>query len=164
MNDSDPVMIRIAVAADAEDIARMVRALAAGNGESHKVRSQAGDFARHGFGEAPAFQALIAERGDEALGLSLWFCNFSSWRGDIGIYLQDLYVDDSQRGTGLGRRLLIETARRGRDSGASHLRLSVSNSNSGARTFYERLGLEYRDDECIYQISDRAFGALADNG
>lgn len=142
----------------------MVRALAAGNGELHKVMSRAEDFATHGFADPPAFRALIAELDGEPVGLSLWFCNFSSWRGDVGIYIQDLYVDHALRGTGLGRRLLKETAQHGLDAGATHLRLSVASSNSGARAFYKRLGLAFRDDECIYQISDREFDALATGG
>ena len=161
MQDSGNVTIRAATADDAANIARMIRALAAGNGEIHKVTGRAEDFARYGFSDLPAFRALIAERDGEPVGLSLWFCNFSSWRGDVGIYIQDLYVDDSLRGTGLGRRLLEETARCGLAAGATHLRLSVASSNSGARAFYKRLGLAFRDDECIYQISDKDFSTLA---
>jgi GNAT superfamily N-acetyltransferase len=164
MNDSNSVTIRAATSADAEAIAHMVRSLAAVNGDIHKVSCRPENFATHGFSEAPAFHALIAECDGEAVGLSLWFCNFSSWRGDLGIYIQDLYVDDTLRGTGLGRRLLEETARSGRDSGATHLRLSVASSNTGARAFYKRLGLAFRDDECIYQISDADFSSLATNG
>lgn len=164
MHDSGNVAIRPATPDDAEAIARMVQSLAAVNGELHKVRCRPEDFAAHGFSAAPAFRALVGELAGEAVGLSLWFCNFSSWRGDVGIYIQDLYVDDRLRGTGLGRRLLEATARCGREVGATHLRLSVSSTNSGARAFYKRLGLAFRDDECIYQISDRDFNALAADG
>jgi len=161
MHDPEPVTIRCATADDAEILARLVRALAAANGELGKVESRAADFAAHGFAAAPAFHALIAECRGEPVGLSLWFYNFSSWRGDVGVYIQDLYVDSSLRGSGLGRRLLTETARRGRQAGATHLRLSVARSNAGARAFYKRLGLLFRDDECIYQVSDTDFDELA---
>jgi len=161
MNYTQPVTIRAARRADAKIIAQMVRSLAAASGEINKVHSKPEDFAEHGFNEQPAFRALIAEQDGEPVGLSLWFYNFSSWRGDLGIYIQDLYVDDHLRGTGLGKRLLEATAHAGRAAGATHLRLSVANTNSGARAFYRRLGLNYRDDECIYQISDAAFAELS---
>jgi GNAT superfamily N-acetyltransferase len=161
MIDSNAVTIRAATRADADAMAQMVHALAAVNGEIAKVSSRAEDFAMHGFSDPPLFRALIAEQNGAAVGLSLWFCSFSSYRGDLGVYVQDLYVDDALRGTGLGRRLLEATAQAAQASGATHLRLSVANANSGARAFYRRLGLTYRDDECIYQIANNAFAGLA---
>ena len=154
-------VLREATAGDAATIATLIRQLARATGEEHKVGSGPGDFARHGFGPSPAFRALIAERDGRAVGLTLWFYNFSSWRGELGAYLQDIYVDDALRGTGLGRRLLAETARRSRADGATHLRLSVASDNEAAREFYEHLGFTYRDDECIYQVADARFDALA---
>ncbi len=161
MDDADDITLRPAVRADASAIAHMIRRLAEATGELHKVRSTAADFDRHGFGNSPAFLGLLALGADRPVGLSLWFYSFSSWRGDLGAYLQDLYVDEALRGRGIGRRLLGETARRARADGATHLRLSVATDNDAAREFYDRLGFTYRDDECIYQIADAAFGELA---
>ncbi len=161
MSDSNSLTLRKATRADADTIADAVYALARASGESHKSTASAEDFVRHGFSDAPAFQALIAERKGKAVGLSLWFLTFSSFRGDQGVYVSDLYVDDSERGTGLGKRLLKETARLGKEAGATHLRLSVTDTNSNARAFYERLGLKHRDDECIYQASGQSFAQLA---
>lgn len=156
------ISIRRAVAADAAVISRLITRLADATGEGHKIRSRPEDFAAHGFGERPAFFGLVAESNGEPVGLALWFYNFSSWRGDLGAYLQDLYVDDRFRGTGLGRSLLAETARVARGDGATHLRLSVATDNDPARAFYDHLGFTYRDDECIYQVADAAFERLAD--
>lgn len=153
--------LRDATAEDAATIAALVRRLARTTGEEHKVSSNADDFARHGFGATPAFHALLAERDGIAVGLALWFYNFSTWRGELGAYLQDIYVDEAERGSGLGRRLLAATAARARTDGATHLRLSVAKDNDGARLFYEHLGFTYRDDECIYQVADAGFDALA---
>lgn len=161
MNDSNPVTLRKATRADADTIADAVHALARASGESHKSTAGAEDFVRHGFSDPPAFHALIAERNGNAVGLSLWYLAFSSFRGEQGVYISDLYVDGGERGTGLGKRLLKETARIGKVAGATHLRLSVTGTNSNARAFYERLGLKHRDDECIYQASGQSFAELA---
>lgn len=160
MPDSE-IRIRRATAADVDTIAGMVRELAAVTGDAHKVSSTSDDFLRHGFGERPAYLGLIARHDDHAVGMSLWFYNFSSWRGDLGAYLQDLYVSPALRGSGLGRRLLSATARMAMSDGATHLRLSVATANEGARAFYDHLGFTYRDDERIYQVSDAALEALA---
>ncbi|MEQ8207695.1 MAG: GNAT family N-acetyltransferase, partial [Woeseia sp.] len=104
MGDAN-IIIRRANKSDAGTIAQLIAQLAQATGQSSKMTSTEADFARFGFGAVPAFNVLLAEVSGNAVGLSLWFYNFSSWRGELGAYLQDLYVDDSQRGTGLGRRL-----------------------------------------------------------
>ena len=162
MGDAD-IIIRKANRSDAGIIAQLIAQLAQATGQPDKLKSTAADFARYGFGATPAFKVLLAEASGIPVGLSLWFYNFSSWRGDLGAYLQDLYVDDSQRGTGLGRRLLAATVSVAQTDGATHLRLSVDVDNKGAQNFYRHLGFITRDDECIYQISDQAFAELADS-
>ncbi|MDZ7644623.1 MAG: GNAT family N-acetyltransferase [Woeseiaceae bacterium] len=157
----DVVTVRPVERSDAGAIADMIRALGRAIGEEHKVTSRATDFARHGFGPRPAFHGLLAERAGAPVGLALWCYVFSSWRGEPGAYLQDLYVAESERGTGLGRRLLAAVAAGARADGANHLRLSVATDNEPARAFYAHTGSTYRDDECIYQVADADFTALA---
>jgi len=94
------ITIRPATAEDAEVIHAMLRALAAGLGMADQISSTAEDIRLHGFGERPAFEALIAEQDGEPLGLSLYFSSFSSWNGKRGVYLQDIFVDQRARGTG----------------------------------------------------------------
>ncbi|KAF7983476.1 hypothetical protein HWV62_21776 [Athelia sp. TMB] len=57
--------------------------------------------------------ALLAFRGNasspgEAVGLALYFFNYSTWTGRPGLYLEDLYVSPDQRGKGLGKALFAE--------------------------------------------------------
>ena len=90
----------------------------------------------------------------------MFFYCYSSWRGRLGVYVQDLHVVASQRGAGLGRRLLAAAALEGRRAGCSHLRLSVAATNAAGRGFYRRLGMLERGDEVICQISDAGFDSL----
>src|SRR5690606_12110781 len=106
------INIRVATAQDAIHIHTMIKALAEGLGMGEQVSSTPGDFLQHGFGDTPCFEALIAERDGLPIGLCLYFFTYSSWAGKRGVYLQDIYVDNSARGTGLGRQLLAETAKR----------------------------------------------------
>lgn len=161
--DAAGIVIRAARPDDAESLHALLLGLARATGLKEKIRSRPEDFRRLGFREKPAFYALIAERGGEPLGLSLFFYNFSSWRGEMGIYVQDLYVTDEARSTGLGRRLLAETVRQGKTQGATHLRLAVERDNVRAQRFYRRLGLKASEQELIFQASGPAFERLASN-
>lgn len=153
--------IRVATAADAPAMHAMLLAIAATTGEADKITSTAADLARHGFGAAPAFGALIAEADGAAVGLCLYFMTFSSWRGRLGLYVQDLYVAPSERGGGLGRRLLAAAAAAGARRGATHLRLSVDAANPAAEAFYRRVGFTAAEHERIQVLDGARFAALA---
>ena len=127
----DAINIRLATADDVEAIHAMILALAEGIDQAHMVRSTPEDFRRYGFGDTRCFEVLLAERGGESLGLCLYFFSFSSWFGKRGVYVEDIYVDPAARGTGLGKRLLAETASRAAEQGAAFMRLAVDRENLG---------------------------------
>jgi len=163
MSESEPV-IRVALEEDCEDMFEMLAGLAVAVGDTSKFISSVDDLRLYGFGEAPLFDALVAECNERVLGLCLFFYTYSSWLGRPGIYVQDLFVDETKRGSGLGRRLLQKAAAIGRDRGANHLRLSVDHINTPAQKFYESLGFRRRDDEHIFQADGATFGKLAGTG
>jgi GNAT superfamily N-acetyltransferase len=152
--------IRTATINDAEAMHAMILALARDVGESDRVVCEVEDFRRFGFSAMPSFHALIAELAGKPVGLCLYFYSYSSWKGRLGVYVQDLYVHGSQRGTGLGRRLIAETARLAGDRGAAYMRLSVNRANEVARAFYSRIGLQLAEQECIFKAVSEDFEAL----
>ena len=158
------ITVRRAVREDAAAIYALVVELARARKALNKVRSSVADIERDGFGEEPAFEALIAEVDGEAVGLCLYFGSYSTWRGTPGIYVQDLVVADSARGLGVGRRLLAATAAVARARGGSYLRLSVDDDNPRAREFYQRSGFRHSKTELIYVLDEGDFRDLADAG
>ncbi len=154
------VNVRTATADDAAAIHSMIQAMAREMGSADSVTSCPDDFRRFGFTDAPAFHTLIAEREGTAIGMCVYFFSFSTWRGTRGVYVQDIYVAEAERGTGLARRLIAETALRAGRQGARYLRLSVDSKNETARKFYQSIGLTYAAGECIYMARGDAFEAL----
>jgi len=155
------VTVRLASKADAETIHDLVVELARARRAVDKVVSSAAEIARDGFGDNPAFEALIAEVGGRPVGLCLFFASYSTWRGKRGIYVQDLVVLDSARSLGVGRRLLAETAALAKRRGGSYLRLSVDDDNVRAQSFYQRCGLKHSTSEQIYVLDQDDFTELA---
>jgi ribosomal protein S18 acetylase RimI-like enzyme len=164
MNENHPpanMTVRLAGAADVAAIHALLLQLADGTGQRHKLRSKAADLLKHGFSEQPAFYVLLAERAGSVLGLSLFLYLFSSWRGELGVYVQDLVVDRSARAGGVGRLLIQETVRHAKQSGATHLRLSVERDNAEAIRFYRGIGLRASDGELIFEAGQVVFERLA---
>ena len=48
----------------------------------------------------PAAEAAVAEVDGEPAGFALWFSTFSTFRGQPGLYLEDIFVKPSFRGAG----------------------------------------------------------------
>lgn len=164
MADSMNVTIREAVADDVGKLHEALLALARHTGDEHKIESTPADLLAYGFGERPAFEALIAEVDGAFAGMCLSFASFSTWRGQPGIYVQDLYVDATFRGRRIGERLLQAAAARGYARGARHLRLSVDQANLSAQAFYERVGITHSRDEQIHMMRGERFEAFALQG
>ncbi len=105
--------------------------------------------------------AHVAEHQGEVVGFALWFLNFSTWTGQHGIYLEDLYVRPDQRRSGLGRALLAELARVCVARGYARLEWSVLDWNSPARRFYASLGAAEMDEWTVHRLAGPALAALA---
>ena len=63
-------------------------------------------------------------------------------RAERTAYLSKLYVDETQRGSGLARALFDAALDAARNDGCSALWLGVNDENARARAFYEKSGLE----------------------
>lgn len=156
------IAIRRATAEDAGAIHAMVVALARETGQEAFITSTIELIRRGGFDEAPAaFEAFLALRGRDVVGLALYFYEFSTWRGRRGVYIQDLYVAADARGAGLGRRLVGAVAARGAAKGASYIKLAVDRANDEAAAFYARLGFSERSEDRIFALDGKAFEALS---
>jgi len=118
-------------------------------GATDSVKRTADDLRRFGFGETPRFNVLLAWQDHQAVGLALFFREFSSWRGAPGVYVQDIYVSAEVRGTGLGRKLMQAVMESARSWGATYCKLSVYGDNEPAVAFYRRLGFRISDKECV---------------
>ncbi len=113
------------------------------------------------FGENAFVEALIAVCGDVPAGYAFFYPHFSSFRGESGYYLEDIYVDEAFRGSGVGKALLQAIARRGRERGFTRIDFQVSGSNSNAISFYRSLGAVANEAERHFKFSDTAFEKLA---
>ena len=156
-----PPNIREATPDDLPTIGRMIRALAEFEREPDAVKATPEQLDDALFGPDAVASALIAlDDAGEPAGFALWYRSFSTWEGVPGIYLEDLYVSESQRGSGLGRALLSSLARIVVHRGWSRLEWSVLRWNSEAIAFYDSLGGRPLDDWLTYRITGPALDSL----
>lgn len=108
------------------------------------------------FGPSPALFGLVAVGDGDVVGYALYFLNFSTWEGVHGIYLEDLYVHPDQRGSGLGRALLMTLADIANERGYARVEWSVLNWNEPSIAFYRSLGAESMDGWTVFRLSGPA--------
>ncbi len=155
------ISVRPATPDDAGTIVEFVRLLAEFEHEPvEHVRLTEEDVRRDGFGDAPAFEALIADLDGTPVGFALMFPNYSTWEGRSGIYVEDVYVRDEHRNHGVGEAIMVAIARLALERGAARIDLAVLDWNP-ARGFYERLGMSHQADWLPYRMERAAIEALA---
>jgi GNAT superfamily N-acetyltransferase len=115
------------------------------------------------FGERPALFGHVALVDGAVVGCSLWFLNFSTWRGVHGIYLEDLFVLSAHRGKGLGRALLVELARECIRRGYGRLEWAVLDWNEPSIAFYRSLGADSQDEWTTFRLTDAPLARLAES-
>lgn len=92
--------------------------------------------------EKEFFQGFVAVDAEgKIIGYVAWFFTFHTWVGK-SIYMDDLYVTHAYRKQGLGQRLLDAVIAVGKEANCNRLRWLVSDWNTNAQAFYQKIGAE----------------------
>lgn len=156
-----PVTVRPATPADASLIHQFILDLAEYEKLLDTVQATEADTAAALFGDKARAFADIAEIDGEPVGFALWFYNYSTFVGRHGIYLEDLFVRPSARGSGAGKALLTNLAKRCVDEGLGRLEWSVLDWNAPSIAFYDSLGAAAMDEWIIRRLTGEALRKLA---
>ncbi|KAF0225142.1 MAG: hypothetical protein FD176_634 [Rhodospirillaceae bacterium] len=101
-------------------------------------------------------EALLAEQAGEIVGLLTVLPSYSSWRGQAGAIIHDLYVRPAARGLGLGRKLVQALLAQAPERGWGRVDVNVLDWNGPAQQFYARLGLAPATGWQIWRIEGEA--------
>ena len=94
------------------------------------------------------------------VGMALWFRSFSTWTGQAGIWLEDLFVEPDQRGHGLGKALLARLAQLCVERGWTRLEWSVLDWNTPSIDFYRAHGARSLDDWTTFRLDAEPLSRL----
>lgn len=154
------VVIRPATIEDAPALALLVAALRAHQNDPIGDLNEAA-IRRDGFGEAPEFSILIAERERRPIGYALFTNTYEPAFAAKGVYLADLYVRPEARRSGAGRALVQAVAAEARRRERRFVWWTSLAVNAEAHAFYAALGAITHEIRAHALILE-AFDALAD--
>ncbi len=155
------ISVRTATPADVPTIASLIRALSVYEKLEDHVTMTEEKLHASLFGPRPYAETLLAEDNGHAVGFALFFYNFSTFLAQPGLYLEDLYVNESHRGKGIGKLLLVELAKIAVARNCGRMEWAVLDWNKPAIGFYEKLGARPNSEWTVYRLTGESLTRLA---
>ncbi len=155
------ISIRPAKLDDVPTIAVLIRALSQYEKLEHEVAMTEDKLHATMFGPRSYAEAVLAEEDGKAVGFALFFHNYSTFLAQPGLYLEDLYVPESQRGKGIGKALLAHLAKIAVERNCGRMEWAVLDWNVDAIGFYEKLGAKPNAEWTVYRLVGDSLNRLA---
>lgn len=153
--------IREATEADVPLILKFIRDLAVYEKLEHKVVASEASLRQTLFGNPRFAEVVFAVVEEQEAGFALFFHNYSTFLGQPGIYLEDLFVKPDMRGRGIGKALLAHLARLAKERGCGRVEWAVLDWNTPSIDFYKSLGAVPLSDWEIFRLTGDALDKLA---
>jgi GNAT superfamily N-acetyltransferase len=158
------VEIRAATESDVPLILQFIRDLAIYEKLEHRVVATEDSLRHTLFGNPRFAEVIFASVDGAAVGFALFFHNYSTFLGQPGIYLEDLFVKPEMRGRGYGKALLAHLARLAKERGCGRVEWAVLNWNAPSIEFYKSIGAVPMDDWSVFRLIGDALDDLAGKG
>ncbi len=153
--------LRFAGPSDAGAILGFIKELAEYERLSHEVVATEDTLRASLFEGRRVAEVVLAELAGNPVGFALFFYNFSTFLGQPGIYLEDLYVTPAMRGKGVGAALLSFLGRLACERGCGRLEWAVLDWNEPAISFYKKLGAQAMHEWTVFRVTGPELTALA---
>jgi GNAT superfamily N-acetyltransferase len=153
--------IKPATKKDVPVILAFIRKLADYERLSHEVVATEELLQRTIFGQRRTAEVAIGYFRNAPVGFVLFFHNFSTFLGRPGIYIEDLFVDESFRRRGFGGALLAHIAKLAAVRDCGRLEWSVLDWNEPAINFYQKLGAVPMKEWTVFRVTGDNLQRLA---
>jgi len=155
-------VLREATETDVSLILSFIRELAEYEKLAHEVEATEDVLRESLFGDRKIAEVILGYYQNEPVSFALFFHNFSTFLGQPGIYLEDLYVKPEMRGKGLGRTMLAYLARLALERKCGRLEWWVLDWNEPALNFYRSMGAIPMDEWTVQRLAGDDLEKLAD--
>ncbi|KAJ9472656.1 N-acetyltransferase ats1 [Diplonema papillatum] len=130
------IIVRSAQRADMEAVHGLIKGLAIFEKAGDEVTVTSAQLEEDGFDKG-LFKAFVAEEGGALIGFALCYPRYSTWKGHT-LYLEDFYVEEAHRRSGLGFKLFDAVAKLAKEMKAKRLEWQVLEWNEPAISFYTK--------------------------
>jgi GNAT superfamily N-acetyltransferase len=153
--------IRSAVLDDVPLILSFIKKLADYERLAHEVVATEDSLRETLFNSRKTAEVVIGYFHNKPIGLVLFFHSYSTFLSRPGLYIEDLFVDESYRRRGFGAALLRYVARLAIERNCGRLEWSVLDWNKPAVDFYTRLGAVPMSGWTVFRVTGQSLANLA---
>jgi GNAT superfamily N-acetyltransferase len=157
--------IREATKKDIPTIMDLARQLAVYEKSPESFVATKGDYEKWGWGPDSIFKVLLAENTGEDeprfVGLALYYFTFSTWTGRPTLWLEDVFVPEDLRGSGIGSALLGRLAKIALEKGCARMEWTCLDWNEPSRQFYFRLGAQAMEGWTTFRLTPAELEKMA---
>ncbi len=135
------IKIRLAEREDLASIYQLVVELAVYEKEPEAVTASLKDY--HQDFEDGIFEAIVAEKEGEVIGMMLYYMTYSTWKGRM-LYLEDFVITQAFRRQGIGHLLFSFLKEIAKEKQARLIKWQVLDWNEPAIKFYQK-------HQCVFE-------------
>lgn len=139
------IQIRKGTEQDVPRLLQLIRELAIYEKAPDEVVVTEEQLLKDGFGAHPYYELLVAQLGEEVIGIALYYFAYSTWKGKY-LYLEDFIVEENHRGKGYGRLLFEAVVEKARESKVRRMGWQVLDWNEPAIEFYKKYNADLSDE------------------
>ena len=132
---STHVFVREATHADAPEVVRLIR-------NSVDKGSPISEGYVHEYMNHPNSKILLAGKDGKSVGLLSYSTRPDLWHAKICCFIEEITVEESERGKGIGTQLIQSVMNKMKKSGCAEIVLTVDKKNIAAQRLYKRLGID----------------------
>lgn len=146
-------MFRKANESDSALIVEFIRALGEYENRLEAVKVNEELINKWLFEEKMANVVFIMEDNKE-VGFALYYYNFSTFKGQPTLYLEDLYVRSEYRANGYGKQLIKYVASIAKETGCGKMSWSCLDWNESSINFYKRLNAKVVEGNLTFELNE----------
>jgi GNAT superfamily N-acetyltransferase len=153
--------IRPATPADVSDIFNLITQLAVYEKLEHMITGTPAMLQDALFGQRPSCECVMALDNNAPIGFALYFTTYSTFLGQPGLYLEDLFVIPAARGRGYGKALIVHLAGLAKARNCGRFEWRVLDWNTPSIDFYKSLGAQILPEWHLVRMTSDETARLA---
>jgi GNAT superfamily N-acetyltransferase len=104
---------------------------------------------------------LLAESDGRAIGFASYHEHYSTFLGRIGLWLDDLFIEASFRGQGIGKAIFQALCRIAVERKAARIEWCVAADNDSGIAFYEGIGASVNRNQYPVRLDEERLIQMA---
>lgn len=107
--------------------------------------------------KSEALCCYIMLANNKPVGIMNYFWKYTTFTGRKIMYIEDLYIQRSHRGCGLGRKFIEKAKQIALENDCEQIELKCAAWNEKAVCFYEKIGMNSEKDWNVYTLNRTEF-------